>query len=511
MMFGRIISVLAVALAVLAAGCSVGRDYQRPDLAEVTPEKYQYAPAGDEAGRVGPDDRWWEAFGDPELTGVVERVLAHNLDLAEAAERVLELQSQFVVRRADRWPSVSLRGEAQKQWGYSQKVEAGEIEYIPGEGLSVGKSRIYWEANEVDSFSLSLPVSFELDLWGRLARLEESARAELLAQEETRVTVAQTVVSEAVSTYLQIESLERRLQTAEENTAAARSSLDLVEGRYERGLSNVLALRQARRNVAQAEASVPALRQDLGLAQQRLSLLMGEYPRTTPSRAQPVEYFQSLDPVPPGLPSELLLRRPDVRAAEAGLKALNAAVGAAEAARFPSISLTGALGLRSDELGHMFDAESRFWSMAAGVTQPLFNAGKLKANQRAAESRYRQAVVRYAKAVLEAFAEVEGALLRRQELFQRRERVVTLLDESRATQEVAESRYQRGLSTYLDVLEAQQTRYQAEDSLIQVDLAILSNRVTLHRALGGGWAGVELASPKENEDNDESTDESSGS
>ena len=191
--------------------------------------------------------------------------------------------------------------------------------------------------------------------------------------------------------------------------------------------------------------------------------------------------------VPQGLPSDLLLRRPDIRAAEANLMALNARVGVAKASRFPQITLTGSFGYSSSELDRLFRSESELWNLALGVVQPLFDAGKLKAGQKAAEARYEQGLAEYAKTILTAFSEVESALLTRKEQLERRDRIMNFLMEARATQKVAESRYERGLVDYLTVLDAQQTRFEAEEKLVLVDLAILSNRVTLHRALGGGW------------------------
>ena len=274
-----------------------------------------------------------------------------------------------------------------------------------------------------------------------------------------------------------------------------RDSLEVVNRRYERGLVSILDLRQARRTLAQAEARLPSLRQDLGTTQQQLSVLLGRYPKTRQARQHAEDYYKQLDPVPPGLPSDLLLRRPDIRAAEANIRALNARVGERLAARFPRITLTGNLGYSSDELSELFRPESFLWSWAAGLVQPLFNAGKLIARQREAEARYQQGSAEYAKTVLTAFSEVENALLTREEQLQRRERLLNFLEEARATQRVAESRYQRGLVEYLDVLESQQTRFQAEENVVLVDFAILNNRVNLHRSLGGGWARPTPISP----------------
>jgi multidrug efflux system outer membrane protein len=343
-----------------------------------------------------------------------------------------------------------------------------------------------------------MPASFELDLWGRLARSEEAAVADLLQAEENRRSIAQTSVADGVSLYLQIESIERRIQITEKSIGIYRRSLELTERRYNRGLTTILDVRQARRTLISTEAKLPTLRQDLGIKQHMLAILLGHYPKTKAPRSHPEDYFKRLAPVPPGLPSELLTRRPDIRAAEASLKALNARVGVAHASRFPSIRLTGSFGYSSSELQDVFDPASELWNIALGITQPIFNGNKLRAAQRSAELRYEQGVIDYSKTVLRAFSEVEGALLTRQEQLTRRDKVLDYLMEARAAQEVAESRYQKGLTSYLNVLVSQQARYSAEESLVQVDLAILNNRVTLHRSLGGGWAGAFSDNPAGN-------------
>ena len=191
--------------------------------------------------------------------------------------------------------------------------------------------------------------------------------------------------------------------------------------------------------------------------------------------------------MPSGLPSDLLLRRPDIRAAEANLRALNAKIGVAKANRFPKITLTGSFGYSSGELDRLFIPGNNLWNIAFGALQPIFDAGRLKAGQCAAEAQFQQGMVDYAKTVLTAFYEVESALLTRKEQMERRGKMLDFLAEARATQKVAENRYERGLTDYLTVLDAQRTRFQAEESLVLVELTILSNRVTLHRALGGGW------------------------
>ncbi len=455
-------------LFVLSGCIKVGPDYHRPDTGTQMSAHYEHGPA--EMVTPQPDDRWWEVYGEVEIDRLVDEVFRNNLDIKKATAGILEVRSRFVQARADRFPSLGLQGQ-------------GERQRLPKTVSMSGVS----SKREVESYNLSFPASFEVDLWGRLARGQEAARADLLQAEENRRTVAQTVVAETISLYLLMESLERRIRIAFDKTESYGRSLAFVEGRYERGLTSILDVMQARRALAQAESVLPSLRQDLGITQQKLSVLAGRYPRTIPPRPHSEDYYKRLQPVPPGLPSDLLLRRPDIRAAEAGLMSLNARVGVAKAGRFPSISLTGNFGYSSNELDRLFRPESELWNIAMGGVQSLFDAGKLKAGQRAAEARYQQGLAEYAKTVLIAFSEVEGALLTRKEQLERRDRVLNHLMEARRTQEVAENRYKRGLVDYLTVLVAQQARFKAEEDLVLVDLAILSNRATLHRALGGGW------------------------
>jgi multidrug efflux system outer membrane protein len=408
----------------------VGPDYHRPDTGIQMPASYQHGPKN--MMTPASEDRWWEVFEKPELNQLVEEVRRNNLDIKKATARTLEVQSQLVQTRADRFPSLSIDGSAERR-------QRSIIGIVPGESFSA----------KTDIYTLSLPASFEVDLWGRLARGEEAARADLLQAEENRRTVAQTVVAETISLYLQMESLERRVQIALESIENFRRSLALVESRYKRGLVSVLDVRQARRILAGAQALLPTLREELGVTQQRLSVILGRYPTARPPRPQPEDYFRCLAPVPPGLPSDLLLRRPDIRAAEANLIALNARVGAAKASRFPRITLTGNYGYTSEELDQLVGRESELWHLASGIAQPLFDAGKLKAGQRAAEARYQQGVAEYAKSVLTAFSEVESALLTRKEQLERRDRHLKFLLEARATQDVADRRYRRGLVDYL--------------------------------------------------------------
>lgn len=468
---------LAALMAALAVGCiKLGPDFKRPDPEAEIPASYQSdAESSAEAALPVPEDRWWENFNNPEINRLVELALDRNLDIQRATAFIQEMEARVTQTRADRFPFVGFQAQGARE-------QRSETNYIPGSKISFGGT--------TDSYSLSLPASFELDLWGKLARAEEASRAQLLQAEENRLTIAQSVIAEAISLQLQIEALERRIEINKQSIKSYKRSATLVESRYERGLSPVLDVRQARRTLARAESQLPSLLQELGVIQQRLAVLVGGYPKTSPPTLHPEDYYKPMAPVPPGLPSQLLLRRPDLRAAEASLKSLNAQIGVAKASRFPAISLTGSFGYSSTDLSELLDARSQLWNLAMGITQPIFDAGKLKAGQRVAEAKYRQGVAEYAKTVLNAFSEVEGALLTRKEQLARRERVLKFLEEARAAQTLAEKRYYRGLVDYLTVLSSQVTRYGAEEDLVLVDMAILTNQVTLHRALGGGWGAV---------------------
>ena len=466
----RLTVILALIFLFGFTGCiSMTPDYKRPDVETPVPEHYQNAVAVDNGLTI--DDQWWHDFGDSDLNRVVETAIQNNWDIKQAAARILELHAIYYRAAGNRYPQVDIDASYDRR-------------QLRGTTATSGTRRI-------TTYEISAPAFYELDLWGRLASAQRATWNDILQAEDNRKTVSQTVVANAVRLYLEIEAIERRLQIARQSVESFRLSAEFISIRYNRGLISILDLRQARRVLAQAEARIPQIEQDLGATQQQLSVLLGQYPQIEPARLQPQGYYKQLAPIPAGLPSDLLLRRPDVRAAEARLVALNERVGEAIAARFPTITLTGQYGYASDDLSALIKPDNAFWNVSAGLIHPLFDAGKLKADQKAAEARYQQQVAEYAQVVLTAFGEVEEALLTREKQIVRRQRLLKFAEEARATQRVAQNRYIRGLAAYLDVLDAQQTRFQAEENIVDVDLTILVNRVALHRAIGGGWAAPE--------------------
>ncbi len=467
----RCIMLLLIGSLALSGCVRVGPRSVRPEAAPAPPPVFQYAPRAQ--APAGPEE-WWKGWGDEELNTLVDSALKGNLDLQEAAAAVLKARAGLQAAESSLYPSLNLEGSGQ----YARSSAA-----FVARGVSLDR--------ETETYNLNLAASYEVDVWSRIRHGREAARADLLRAGENRLVAAQSVAAQVVADYLKARSIERRLLVSARSIEAYTQSLEMVEGRYRRGLTSILEVRQARRTLAQARASRPALVQELGQTLQSLALLTGRYPRTRNLEDPAREYDLSPGPVPAGLPSELLKRRPDVRAAEAELAALAERIGQARAARFPTIRLTGGLGFSSDELSEMFTDRANKWSLALGLSAPLYDGGGRSAQQRSAEADYQRGLAAYGKTVLNAFGEVESALLTAREKAEAKRLLTLALKEAVETQEEALSRYQRGLTDYLKVIDAQASRYQLEDQLVLNDLSIWTNRVTLHRALGGGWAEID--------------------
>lgn len=464
------ITLLFVALVLVGPGCmNMGPDYRRPDLPLEIPSAFQHGTSGFKPHAVL-FAKWWTLFHDPRLNRLVEEVINRNWDIKAATERLDEVLAGLAIKRADRFPTLHLEGAYERR-------KRPIIGIMPGKVFTI----------RTDSYTLALPASYEIDLWGRLKKAEEAARARLLEAEEARLVILHGVVAEAVALYFKAKAIGMRLEVARGRVKGYEEELNIIEKRYGRGLVSLLDITRVKRNLARARAAVASLRLELGSAQQELAVLAGRYPYTSETGHKEQKRLPLPDPLPPGLPSELLMRRPDVRRAEARLKALNALVGVAKASRFPRITLTGSFGYTSDALSRLFEPTSELWSLAAGIFQPLFDASRLKASQRMAEARYRQGVIEYAKTVLRAFKEVEQALLIEEELMKKRAGLLEFLNQAELAETLAQRRYRRGLGDFLAVLEARQRRYEAQEELILVELAIVTNRVALHRALGGAW------------------------
>ncbi len=456
--------ILTVLIALLA-GCSALKT-EKPDLK--VPDTYSNAPSGSE--KTVSVREWWRDFQDERLNSLVEEALRKNHDIRLAVERVVEARARVTAARADLFPSIDLQANISRQKQTFLSPQSG------------GRASVL-----INTLSLIPVASYELDLWGKLSSSEQAAVERLLASEENKRTVMQTVVADLVTLYFQKAGLERKLYVTEARIENSKRNLQLLERRYRRGLASYLDVLQARSHLAESESKLPAIGRQIDTLSQRIALITGAYPETEGESPPPRDYIDLLPPVTAGLPSELLLRRPDIRAKAAETRALFEELKVAHARRFPRISLTGNYGWLSDELRNLFRPESLLWQISAGVFQPLFDAGRLKSGEEIALSRYRQTLISYGKTVLQAFYEVENALVQRQKLLEERRYLLELLRDVEKTYSVSQSRYRRGLVDLLRVLELERQVFLTRERLIDIETAILTNRVFLYRALGGSW------------------------
>ena len=453
-----------VVLGALLAGCTLGPDYKRH--AVPTPEVWR-----DGAGAAAPaslaDVTWWQLFEDEELRALVRTALEANKDLRIAVTRVDQARAQLGVTRAAQFPQVGA-GASTTTNRTSQTI------------------RPRGQGGEMDLISTTVDLAFEIDVWGRLRRATEAARAELLASEEARQTIVMTLVTDVAGAYLTLRQLDLELETTRRNVASRRDSLDVVRDRFEAGLTSALDHRQAEAELARTAAQIPDLERQIAQTEHQLSILLGRNPAAI-TRGRPL-VAQTFPPeIPAGLPSALLERRPDIRQAETTLVAANARIGVAKAAFFPQISLTGFFGVESIALSDLFTGPSRIWQFGPTMTVPIFTAGRNRANLELTEARQREALLRYEQSIQQAFREVEDALVAHRKAREALGEQQTAVRASREALDIAESRYRSGLTNYLDVLDAQRTLLAAEVGESRTLLSQLIAVVQVYRALGGGW------------------------
>jgi multidrug efflux system outer membrane protein len=450
----------------LVGGCTVGPNYKRPEIA--LPPAWRTA-AGTSDSLA--DLAWWQLFADPVLQKLIRMALQNNNDLQLAVARVSEARALFGIARSAQFPQLDA-GADYKNRRYS------ETGFQPVDKLGVNP--------DMDLYRTNLDLSFEIDLWGRLRRATEAARAEMLASEENQRTVIMTLVSDVAQSYFDLLDLDREAEIDRRTLESRRMSLELVRRRYDEGLASELDVRQAEEVLAAAAATVPDVERQTAQTENRLSILLGQNPGPI-GRGESLESELMPPAIPAGLPSALLERRPDIRAAEERLVAANARIGEAKAEFFPQISLTGTFGVESVSLSDLFKGPSRAWQIGPTVTMPIFHAGRLSANLHAMEARDREALTQYRQSIQQAFREVEDALV-----FQQKARAIRAAREKRvsAAQQalaLANLRYGNGVSSYLDVLDAERQSFSAETELTETTRDQLVAVVQLYKALGGGW------------------------
>jgi len=457
------------------ASCAIGPNYQRPEIE--TPDAFRFedeSTVGPESAREFADLPWWEVFRDPALEALIEAGLAANPDLKVATARVEQARQMVAASRAAFYPQVGYQGSAGRQ-------------KLPSTFIPNSQARF-------TSFLGALSVAWEIDVWGRIRRANEAARANLLASQEGRRGVLLSLVSELALRYFELLWLDAELAIASDAIEAFERTFDLFDRKYQGGVGSRLEVERARAALADARARVPELELRLVEVENEMSVLLGR----NPSAIERGELLvaQVLPDVPAGLPSQLLERRPDVQRAEQAVVEANAMIGVAMGNFFPRVGLTALYGGTSTQITEIVKGSASIWNIAGEFAGPLFQAGKLVAEYRGQNAIWDETIALYEQTVLVAFAEVSDALTARRMLAReraQREIQVAALEDSVS---LSLLRYDQGLASYFEVLDAQQRLFPAQLSLATTRRQQLDAVVQLYRALGGGWElGQDWARP----------------
>jgi outer membrane protein, multidrug efflux system len=465
--FGILAAVAAVGFA--AAGCTVGPNYDRPKLEPPVQHRGLAAQASAESVADVP---WWQIYQDPALQVLVREGIARNLDLRAASARVMESRALAGIAKSYLYPDIGV--------GFGVMGEQPSRVGDPKLTTETVPDRTY------NNWALTGSLSWEIDLFGKLRRGKEAAFAQYLASEEGRRAVLITLVGDVASTYFYLRELDLQLDIARRTVKLNDATVAYYENRLQGGVSNRLEVDQAKANRAVTAAAIPDIERQIAVAENALSVLLGRPPGPI-ARGLALGDRDVPPAVPAGLPAQLIERRPDVVQAEQLLVAANANIGVAKALFYPTISLTGSLGTVSSSLSDFLTGDSIIWSLGAGLFQPIFNGGRIRQNYDAAVARYDFALAQYQKAALNGYREVADSLVTIQKLAQRRTEIESGVEALRDAVQLSRARYDTGLSSYLEVLIADQQLFSQEIQLAQVRGAQLRAVAQLYRALGGGW------------------------
>ncbi|MFJ3366980.1 efflux transporter outer membrane subunit [Pseudomonas sp. NPDC086251] len=446
-------------------GCMVGPDYQRP--ATDAPAAYRYA---DKEAHDLSNTLWWEQFKDPVLNELIRSALAENKDIKIAAARVEEFQGRYGVVRSQLFPQVGLGVQGTRN---RAPRDNGPVP------LDSSVDPIF------NNYQANLSASWELDVWGRLRRLNESARADLLASEEGRRTVILSLVSSVASSYITLRDLDQELQIARTTAKARGDSYEIFKLRFGAGTISEMELAQNLSEFQRTQASVAQFESQVGVQENNLAVLLGRNPGPI-IRGRDLEQL-ALPSVPAGLPSDLLERRPDLRQAELDLISANARIGAAKALYFPTISLTGLLGSASNQLSNLFTGPAATWSYGVAASMPIFTAGGIAGQVQQAEAFQQQALLSYQQSIQSAFRDVENALVTASKSREQMASQANQVEALRTYTKFARLRYDNGYTSYIEVLDAERSLFDAELSYTQTRGLVLNAMVDVYKATGGGW------------------------
>jgi multidrug efflux system outer membrane protein len=460
-------TLLVSVLGLLAAGCMVGPDYKRPEVS--APPVYRGADAGPPAaGAASFGDLAWEnVFQDPDLQALIRTALAQNYDVRVAAARILQAQSLVTVARSRESPTVD------------GSINAPYTAYTGSDQPSTSPDYIF----EAEA---GLGASWELDFWGRFRRGTEAAQAELLASQDARYAVIATLVAEVGRAYLTLRALDLTLEISRRTVDSRVQSVDLVQARVDGGVAGILDVRQAESLLYTATKTIPEIQRQIEETENFINILLGQDPGPV-KRGRPLDQQITAPALPPGLPTELLTRRPDIRGAEQQLVAANAQIGVAKALLYPQITISGFAGVGGATVEGSSLGPYGIFSALGAFTLPIFNAGRLKANVEFNEARAQEAALLYQQTLQQSLREVSDALVgirKRQEFRQQQELLVKALADG---SDMAKLRYEGGVSSYLEVLDTERQLFDAERDLVLAKRDESLSVIQLYRALGGGW------------------------
>jgi multidrug efflux system outer membrane protein len=450
-----------------ASSCAVGPNYKRPSID--VPNEFRNAASAAQTNVLG-ELPWWDVFKDPELKGLIEKALTNNYDLRIAVTRVEQARAIAEQNRALYFPQVDYTAQAAR----SKNAFIGSPIPVANGGKTL------------NTFLVGGSASWDIDLWGRLHRLNESARAQYLASQDAQRAVAISVISQVAQAYFRLLALDEQLGIAKRSTNSFGESLRIFSQRLEHGVVSKLETSAATAALASAAATVPEIERQIVIAQNLIDVLLGQNPGTVSRQRSLAEEDLALT-IPPGLPSDLLRRRPDILEAEHFLISANAQVGVAIANFFPQLSLTALFGQVSPELSGFTSGAANAWSITAGLSGPLFHGGQLRGEYHQAKSAREESRLRYHSTVIDAFQEVSNDLVSLQKLGQEQEQQRRAVEAYRVAVQVSMERYVAGRASYYEVLQEQQQLFPAEDSLVQIQLNQLISYIQLYQALGGGF------------------------
>ncbi len=473
----------AFTLSVTLSACSFAPEYEQPQLD--LPEVWLNPADGseyDESEAISV--QWWKRFNDPALDTFIEKALTHNYDLLIVAEQVNQARAYLGIAQADLFPTLAGTGSASNAMQSMQAYKDYPANLMPD--------------RKYQYYSLGLQAVWELDFWGKYRNGTAAAREQLLASEYGQQALRLSIASQTAHAYFSLLALDAQLEVSRRTLASREEALNIYKDRYEQGLINELDYLRSSIEVDTVRTNLYTLEYQIDNAETALQILMGQSPReiieAEIERSAKLIDLPTLPQLPTGIPSDLLQRRPDILAAEANLRASNYNVGVAKSAWFPSISLTGALGFQSYELGDLFDEMSGLWSYGASVSMPLFNAGKISDNIDASEAAVRVAVLKYQQTVQNAFKDVKTALAVQESIGNVVKTLEHTVESLEKTAALAQLRYDNGYESYIEVLDAERSLFSAEIQLVQARASHLSTIVNICLSLGGGWNVKEFTS-----------------